>query len=60
FAFAVAKVLPFPFPAKLFRIFFCPFFQLFSQSPIYQRVIRTKKIAGHSSRMPAIPFISRI
>ena len=43
FAFAVAKVLPFTFPAKLFRIFFCPFFQLFSQSPIYQRVIRTKK-----------------
>ena len=31
FAFAVAKVLPFTFPAKLFRIFFCPFFQLFSQ-----------------------------
>ena len=31
FAFAVAKVLPFPFPAKLFSIFFYPFFQLFSQ-----------------------------
>ena len=31
FAFAVAKVLPFPFPAKLFSIFFCPSFQLFSQ-----------------------------
>lgn len=60
FAFAVAKVLPFTFPAKLFSIFFCPLFQLFSQSPIYQRVIRTKKIAGHSSRMPAIPFIPRI
>ena len=29
FAFAVAKVLPFPFPTKLFSIFFCPFFQLF-------------------------------
>ncbi|MFR8949295.1 MAG: hypothetical protein ACLVJI_09105, partial [Bacilli bacterium] len=60
FAFAVAKVLPFALPTKLFRIFFCPIFQHFSQSPIYQRVIRTKKIAGHSSRMPAIPFISRI
>ena len=60
FAFAVAKVLPFALPTKLFSIFFCPLFQHFSQSPIYQRVIRTKKIAGHSSRMPAIPFISRI
>ena len=31
FAFAVAKVLPFTLPTKLFSIFFCPFFQLFSQ-----------------------------
>ena len=31
FAFAVAKVLLFPFPAKLFSIFFCHSFQLFSQ-----------------------------
>ena len=29
FAFAVAKVLLSPFPAKLFSIFFCPFFQYF-------------------------------
>ena len=32
FAFAVAKVLLSPFPAKLFSIFFCPFFQYFLQS----------------------------
>uniref|UniRef100_UPI003FEEE272 hypothetical protein n=1 Tax=Candidatus Limisoma sp. TaxID=3076476 RepID=UPI003FEEE272 len=50
----------FPFPPNFSASFFAPFFNFFSQSPIYQRVIRTKKIAGHSSRMPAIPFISRI
>ena len=60
FAFAVAKVLPFPFPAKLFRIFFYPFFQLFFTITNLSTSYKNKKIAGHSSRMPAIPFISRI
>ena len=60
FAFAVAKVLPFTFPAKLFSIFFCPFFQLFFTITNLSTSYKNKKIAGHSSRMPAIPFISRI
>ena len=60
FAFAVAKVLPFPFPAKLFSIFFCHFFQLFFTITNLSTSYKNKKIAGHSSRMPAIPFISRI
>ena len=60
FAFAVAKVLPFTFPAKLFSIFFCPFFQLFFTITNLSTSYKDKKIACHSSRMPAIPFISRI
>ena len=33
----------FPFPTNFSASFFAPFFNFFSQSPIYQRVIRTKK-----------------
>ena len=40
FAFAVAKVLPFPFPAKLFSIFFYPFFNFFHNTLILRHLFR--------------------
>ena len=50
-------LLPFPpnFSASFFA-FFSTFFTITNLSTSY----KNKKIAGHSSRMPAIPFISRI
>ena len=43
FRFCGCKGTAFSLSRQTFPHFFCPFFQYFSQSPIYQRVIRTKK-----------------
>ena len=42
FRFCGCKGTAFSLSRQTFQHLFCPFFQLFSQSPIYQRVIRTK------------------
>ena len=43
FRFCGCKGTAFYLSRQTFQHLFCPSFQLFSQSPIYQRVIRTKK-----------------
>ena len=48
-----------PFPPNFSASFFAPFFNFFTTLNL-STSYGNKKIAGHSTRMPAIPFIFRI
>ena len=60
FRFCGCKGTAFSLSRQTFQHLFCPLFSIFLTTINLSESYRNKKIAGHSTRMPAIPFIFRI
>ena len=60
FRFCGCKGTAFSLSRQTFQHLFLPLFSTFSTITNLSTSYKDKKITGHSSRMPAIPFISRI
>ena len=60
FRFCGCKGTAFSLSRQTFQHLFLPLFSTFFTITNLSTSYKNKKIAGHSSRMPAIPFISRI